>query len=91
MEKGFNNLIKEIALEVSLQVVGESYYKWDSTSTYYPTLTFLYPRRSQIKLRLKQRNEEITPLAITKLKENCEKVLTQTLFIIFMRLNVLTM
>jgi len=35
-------LVKEIALEVSLNIVGESYYKWDSTSTYYPTLTFLF-------------------------------------------------
>lgn len=25
-------LIQEIAQEVSLQIVGESYYKWDSTS-----------------------------------------------------------
>lgn len=55
-----SDLIKEIAQEVSLQVVGESYYKWDSISTYYPTITFLfkeqgvsqYPRKSQIKLRL---------------------------------------
>lgn len=59
--KTFLNLWKkeyiiEIAQEVSLGVVGESYYKWDSVSTYYPTITFLfketetsqYPRRSQV-------------------------------------------
>lgn len=60
-------LIKEIAEEVSLQIVGESYYKWDSTSTYYPTITFMFreiecgklPRRCQIKMRLKKKNEEL--------------------------------
>ena len=54
--------------EVSLQIVGESYYKWDSISTYYPTVTFLfkeegglqYPRRSQIKVRLAKTNSEIS-------------------------------
>ena len=56
--------------EVSLQIVGESYYRWDSTSTYFPTLTFLFKeveasqykstRRSQIKVRLNKRNEDLT-------------------------------
>ena len=33
------DLIKEIPFEVSLQIVGESYYRWDSTFTYFPTVT----------------------------------------------------
>ena len=73
------DLVSEIALEVSLQVVGESYYKWDSTSTYFPTITFLfreldteqYPRRSQIKVRLSKKNEEVVHSDIDKLKERC--------------------
>lgn len=32
-------LIKEVAAEVSLQIVGESYYKWDSVTTYFPTVS----------------------------------------------------
>lgn len=80
------DLIKEIAQEVSLQVVGESYYKWDSVSTYYPTITFLfkeqgvsqYPRKSQIKLRLSKRNEELTDLDIKKLRTNCSLIVNST-------------
>lgn len=80
------DLIREIAEEVSLQIVGESYYRWDSTSTYFPTLTFIfkeveasqYPRRSQIKVRLKQRNEDLTDVDIKNLKRECNKLLNQS-------------
>ena len=79
-------LIQEVAAEVSLQVVGESYYKWDSVTTYFPTITFLfkevgasqYARKSQIKLRLSKRNEDLTPLDIDNLKRNCTKILSST-------------
>ena len=81
-----SDLIKEVAQEVSLQVVGESYYKWDSISTYYPTITFLfkeqgvsqYARRSQIKLRLPKRNEELTESDIKELRTNCNSILNST-------------
>lgn len=77
------DLIKELAEEVSLQVVGESYYKWDSVTTYFPTITFLfkeegvsqYARRSQIKLRLSKRNEDLTDLDIKSLKQGCTALL----------------
>jgi len=80
------DLIKEIAQEVSLQVVGESYYKWDSVSTYYPTITFLfkeqdvsqYPRKSQIKLRLSKRNEDLTDFDIQTLRRNCNLIVNST-------------
>ena len=76
------DLVKEIASEVSLQVVGESYFKWDSVSTSFPTVTFLfreegdiqYPRRSQIKLRLPKRKLEITDQDIILLRNNCSKI-----------------
>ena len=75
------DLIQELAQEVSLQIVGESYYKWDSTCTYFPTLTFLfkevktsqYPRRSQIKVGLNKRNEDLTDLDINILKSKCHQ------------------
>lgn len=72
LEKEFKEKIKKLALdvatEVSLLIVGESYLKWDSTSSYFPTLIFVFneivsggtPRRSQIKTRLKKRSEELT-------------------------------
>lgn len=90
------DLIQEIAQEVSLQIVGESYYKWDSVSTYFPTVTFLFkeqevsqkPRRSQIKLRLPKKNEELTSDDIKKLKANCvdKKSLTKNRLLIFVKL-----
>lgn len=80
------DLIKEVAQEVSLQIVGESYYKWDSVTTYFPTITFLfkevdvsqYPRKSQIKLRLSKRNEDLTKLDIDNLKKSCEAIMNST-------------
>ena len=80
------DLIIEIAHEVSLHVVGESYYKWDSVSTYYPTITFLfketetsqYPRRSQVKIRLNKKNQEITEKDIIILKTKSIQLLNQT-------------
>lgn len=64
----FKKLPDKVAKEVALQVVGQSYVKWDSSSFYYPTLLFLfkeinvtnYPRKTQVKLRLKKKNTEIT-------------------------------
>lgn len=83
LEDWKKDLIKEVAQEVSLQIVGESYYKWDSCSTYFPTITFLfkevgvsqYARKSQIKLRLSKRNEDITDLDMTNFKKSCASIL----------------
>ncbi len=79
-------LIKEVAQEVSLQIVGESYYRWDSVTTYFPTITFLfkevgvsqYARKSQIKLRLLKRNEDLTTSDIDDLKKSCDAILNST-------------
>lgn len=86
MEEWKKDLIKEVFQEVSLQIVGESYYKWDSVTTYFPTITFLfkeegvsqYARKSQIKLRLSKRNEDLTPFDIDNLKRNCVTILNST-------------
>ena len=85
LEDWKKDFIQDIAEEVSLQVVGESYFKWDSTCTFFPTITFLfkelntyqYPRRSQIKVRYGKRNEEITDEDIRKLKEKSVLLLSQ--------------
>ena len=79
LEKDRKELAIKVAEEVSLQVVGESHYRWDSVSTYFPTLSFLFreinvgqtPRRTQIKVRLKERNEEIGEAEIQRLKASC--------------------
>jgi hypothetical protein len=84
LDKTLSELPDKTAIETSLHVVGESYYRWDSVTTYFPTVTFLfreigdttYPRRSQIKVRLRQRNEELTELDIEKLKVSCQAVST---------------
>jgi hypothetical protein len=59
--------------------VGESYFRFDSVSTYFPTVTFLfketgttpYAKRSQLKLKLKKRNEELTDQDVKSLKVKC--------------------
>jgi hypothetical protein len=69
-------LVNDISEEVSLKIVGESFYKWDSTSSYYPTLIFVFrestigsvKRKSQIKLRYFKNNNEITDQDIQNLK-----------------------
>lgn len=79
VEKLPKELPGKVAEEVALQVVGESYYRWDSVSTYFPTLSFLFreisveqgPRRTQIKVRLKERNEEVGEEEITRLEASC--------------------
>lgn len=76
------DLIKDIAEAVSLEVVGESYYRWDSVTSYYPTITFLfretqssqYPKRSQIKIRYNKSNTEITDLDVKELRDKCKRL-----------------
>lgn len=78
----FSKLPDTVSSEVSLNVVGQSYYKWDSISQYFPTITFLfkeinvtnYPRHSQIKLRLKQKNTDISEMVIAKLRLNVLRI-----------------
>ena len=55
------DLIKIIASEVSLQIVGESYYKWDSTSRYYPTLIIIFKEmNTEQKARRKKKSNQNT-------------------------------
>ena len=80
------SLILDIAQQVSLEIVGESYYRWDSVSSYYPTLTFLfkevdaeqYPKRSQVKIRYNKSNEDITQSDIKELRIKCEQLAGQS-------------
>jgi len=71
-----DKLPRRLGEVVSDYVIGESYYRWDATSTYFCTLIFkfketnvdAYAKVSQLKVRLKQRNEEITDCDIQDLK-----------------------
>lgn len=73
LKKKLKKFTLEVATEVSLLIVGESYL---STSSYFPTLIFVFneilsavtPRRSQIKTRFKKRSDEITPEDLEILK-----------------------
>lgn len=81
IEEESNKFIEKTALEVSQLIVGESYYKWDSTSSYFPTIVFVFneivnaetPRRSQIKARLKKTSQELTTQDIEDLKKRVQK------------------
>ena len=63
------------------QVVGESYYRYDSTHTYNPTVVFkfrevgasTYPRVSQIKLRYPNSNQELEENEVLRLRQGCQK------------------
>ena len=71
-----NTLSDSITNSVCENIVGESYSRWDSTSRYYPTIIFFFKeetdsnkiRRCQIKLRLKEKNEDISEVTIKTLK-----------------------
>jgi methyl-accepting chemotaxis protein len=76
IEKRFEEIEKKLADEVALRVVGESYYKWDSVNTYYPTITFIYiepnttgrRKKVQIRAKLGLKSEDITESFLTELK-----------------------
>lgn len=75
-------LPKTIAYEASLVIVGEPYSRYDSISCYYLTLIFIFyeenptlkPRRVQIKLRLKEKTEDLTTQRIEEIKAKVNKL-----------------
>ena len=78
----FDALPDAIGRSVCNEIVGESYFRWDSTSKFYPTLIFhfkeaertAYPKRTQIKIRLTSINEgdTITDDQIEQWRVLCE-------------------
>lgn len=56
-QEGIPAAAETISDQVALKVVGESYYKWNSVSSFYPTVVFIFreaeavnrPKRTQIK------------------------------------------
>jgi uncharacterized protein YoxC len=67
---------------VSNKIVGESYSRWNSTVSFFPTIVFIMKedtdelncRRAQIKLRYYKRSEEITEQDIMDLKEKAKEL-----------------
>jgi conjugal transfer/entry exclusion protein len=82
IEKSIKKLPEETSDQVSFKVVGESYFRYDSTSSFYPTLFFRYKediegpraRVSQIKMKLKKKGQEITDQDIENLKNRCQLI-----------------
>jgi hypothetical protein len=72
----FEELPSKTGMETSLLVVGEAYARWDSVTTYFPCIIFVfnedttnkYKRRSQIKLRLRMQNKDLNDTDILSLK-----------------------
>lgn len=68
-----------IAEEVASSIVGQSYYNYDRSFTYFPTIVLIfrekgalqYPRRSQVKARLKADNKSVTDDFIRRLRDAC--------------------
>lgn len=75
-DKQFEELPVLSAKETSLWVVGEAYQKWDNISAYHPCLVFVfneetngnYPRRVQLKIRLRIKNSDLTETKIQEIK-----------------------
>ena len=63
---------------VGQYVVGDSWFRWDGTHTYYPTLCFKFrekhvignARTSQIQIKLKENNKALTDADIIKLRSS---------------------
>lgn len=78
LKKKVEELPEQVAGEVANSIVGESYYRYDNTSNYYPTMIFLFnlvngspgAGRSQVKLRYPKLGTDISPEDIAKLKAN---------------------
>lgn len=76
LEGEVEKIPKKTVKLVTEQVVGESFYRYDTMSTYYLTIIFLFNCdgiarhyvRSQIKVRLPLKPEEITNATIAELK-----------------------
>jgi hypothetical protein len=81
IEEESKKFVEKTALEVSQLIVGESYFKWDSTASYFPTIVFVFneitqgetPRRSQIKARFKKLSQEVTDKDIQILTDRSEQ------------------
>ena len=77
----FEELPSKTGMETSLLVVGEAYARWDSVTTYFPCIIFVfnedttnkYKRRSQIKLRLRMQNKDLNDTDILSLKKQDKK------------------
>ncbi len=76
LDSNLKEISKTISNEVAAKIVGESWAKWDSVTSFYPTLVFIMKedsdqepsRRAQIKLRYYKTSDEITDLDIGILK-----------------------
>ena len=73
-----NVLPEVLAEEVASSIVGQSYYNYDKSFTYFPTLVmvfrevgaFQYPRRSQVKGRLKVDNKSISDVVVQNMRKS---------------------
>lgn len=80
VKEGIEEATPFLSSALADKVVGESYYRWASTATFFPTLVLvfkqtgdqLYSSRSQIKLRLNTENKLITEAFVEELKAKLE-------------------
>lgn len=81
-EENKKDIYQQLTTQIAETIVGESYLKFDSNSTYYPTLLFKFmsnnqnqsKRYSQIQIRLLKSPEEIDEALINQLKKEASKL-----------------
>lgn len=82
IEEDKKEIIEQVCEEIPNRVVGESYYRYNATSQFFPTLTLVfveeteskYPRRSQLKVKIKKQTEEITDRFIAELRNQFSSI-----------------
>lgn len=79
-EEGVPIVSEAISDQVALKVVGESYYKWNSVSSFYPAVTVIFRqmhvatrlKRTQVKTRYNVRSEDFTEAMLAELHQRAE-------------------
>nr|QWE36188.1 hypothetical protein [Oedogonium capilliforme]QWE36193.1 hypothetical protein [Oedogonium capilliforme] len=75
------SMSEDVSELVALKIVGESYFKWNLTTSYYPTVVFIFKevskdlvgiyRRVQIKLRYFKESNEVNSNDVSSLRKQC--------------------
>lgn len=77
-----DEILNNITLNVSESIVGESYIKYDSSTSYWPTLMFKFKSAdinikshySQIKIRYYKKPDDISDVDIENLKQKIDEI-----------------
>lgn len=81
-DDNLNEILNNITLNLSESIVGESYIKYDSATSYFPTLVFKFKpvdkllkyNYSQIKIRYYKKPDDISDTDVLTLKQKIDEI-----------------